>query len=116
MKQLYILIVLQLAFDGSSTTNILLEFTTEFMHNYMEEHYASVVYVSPSNGSDSFKHAHAEIITKSSRANTFMTYVRHVLHAQELEPCKKHVRLVGPLAYLSNVYNMNILYLLFIIN
>ena len=68
------------------------------MQNFKEEHYASVVYVNPVNGSDSFKHVHAAIITKTSRSNTFMTYVRHMLklHGDDKlpEPCKRHVRLV----------------------
>ena len=93
-----VLLLLFLALDKTKTereaNNILLEFTAQFMQNFMEEHYASVVYVNPSNESDSFKKVHVDIITKTSRANTFMTYVRHMLHVDDnlLEPCKKHVR------------------------
>ena len=74
--------------------NILLEFTDQFMQSFTEEHYASVVYVNPNNVSDSFKRVHVDIITKTSRANTFMTYVRHMLRVDDetLEPCMKHTR------------------------
>lgn len=74
--------------------NILLEFTDQFMQSFTEEHYASVVYVNPNNVSDSFKRVHVDIITKTSRANTFMTYVRHMLRDDDktLEPCMNHTR------------------------
>ena len=76
--------------------NILLEFTDQFMQSFTEEHYASVVYVNPNNVSDSFKRVHVDIITKTSRANTFMTYVRHMLRVDDktLEPCMNHTRFV----------------------